>query len=194
MAREKFLRAKKMLGEVKRHRREVEKLPPQPSLPKTRGDCLSMPRPCPFVSCRHHLFLDVTDNGSISMSFGSDVNALEAMDETCALDVADKGGRNTLDRLADLYHVRLETIRKVEIRALEKMKSYCEGGRLHAQGAPDTSKKAEQAALTTQKKPCIVKRQPCEISDTLRAIGLRAGERAWVKKTLLPWIRQDKQR
>lgn len=27
--------------------------------PRTRGDCLTMPRPCPWVGCRHHLLLDV---------------------------------------------------------------------------------------------------------------------------------------
>lgn len=27
----------------------------EPGAPKTRGDCLSMPRPCPYIGCRHHL-------------------------------------------------------------------------------------------------------------------------------------------
>lgn len=29
------------------------------SRPRTRGDCFRLPRPCPFVGCRHHLYLDV---------------------------------------------------------------------------------------------------------------------------------------
>ncbi len=33
--------------------------------PKTRGECASGPRPCPWVSCRHHLYLDVDKNGSV---------------------------------------------------------------------------------------------------------------------------------
>src|SRR3984957_9957175 len=28
--------------------------------PQTRADCASGERPCPFVSCKHHLFLDVS--------------------------------------------------------------------------------------------------------------------------------------
>jgi hypothetical protein len=27
--------------------------------PKSRADCQQMERPCPFVSCEHHLYLDV---------------------------------------------------------------------------------------------------------------------------------------
>ena len=34
--------------------------------PQTRSDCQGGPRPCPFVSCRHHLYLDVNpETGSI---------------------------------------------------------------------------------------------------------------------------------
>ncbi len=29
--------------------------------PKTREDCSRVPRPCPFVACKWHLFVDVTD-------------------------------------------------------------------------------------------------------------------------------------
>ncbi|HUB07073.1 MAG TPA: DNA-binding protein, partial [Myxococcales bacterium] len=34
--------------------------------PKTRADCVNGPRPCLFVSCKHHLYLDVNPNtGSV---------------------------------------------------------------------------------------------------------------------------------
>jgi hypothetical protein len=37
-----------------------------PEAPRTRGDCLTSPRPCPWCECRHHLpagrcVLDVVD-------------------------------------------------------------------------------------------------------------------------------------
>ena len=50
-----------------------------------------MPRPCPFVSCSHHLYLDVNpETGAIKLNFPH----LEVweMAETCSLDVADRGG------------------------------------------------------------------------------------------------------
>jgi len=38
--------------------------------PRTRADCKDAPRPCPFVSCKHHLYLDVSPRtGAIKMNF-----------------------------------------------------------------------------------------------------------------------------
>src|SRR5437879_11965974 len=42
---------------------EVEK-------PKQRVECVSGERPCPFVSCKHHLYLDVSaKTGAIKLNF-----------------------------------------------------------------------------------------------------------------------------
>lgn len=71
---------------------DVVEYPTDIERPKTRGDCVDSPRPCPWVSCREHLALDVSATGSIKMNFPG----LEVwqMNETCALDVVDryKGG------------------------------------------------------------------------------------------------------
>src|SRR5688500_3841848 len=59
--------------------------------PRTRAECAEGPRPCPFVSCKHHLFIDVSPRtGAIKLNFPD----LEVWDlgESCALDVADKHG------------------------------------------------------------------------------------------------------
>ena len=38
--------------------------------PKTRAECVEGPRPCPYVSCKHHLFLDVSARtGAIKLNF-----------------------------------------------------------------------------------------------------------------------------
>jgi hypothetical protein len=38
--------------------------------PRTRGDCKDGARPCPFVSCAHHLYLDVSaESGAIKLNF-----------------------------------------------------------------------------------------------------------------------------
>ena len=68
--------------------------------PRTREECADGPRPCPFVSCKHHLFIDVSARtGAIKLNFPD----LEVWDlgESCALDVADRGG-TTLDPNAPL--------------------------------------------------------------------------------------------
>jgi hypothetical protein len=87
--------------------------------PRTRGECVGGHRPCPFVSCRHHLYLDVTPGtGAIKLNF-PDLEPDE-MPETCALDVADRGG-DPLEKVGELLNVTRERIRQLEVVALAKM-------------------------------------------------------------------------
>src|SRR5262249_33319259 len=38
--------------------------------PRTRAECKTGPRPCLFVSCKHHLYLDVNpETGSVKLNF-----------------------------------------------------------------------------------------------------------------------------
>lgn len=83
--------------------------------PRTRGDCKGSERPCPFASCRHHLALDVSEDGSIKQNFPHiDV---DEMVDTCALDVADRGGL-TLEETATRLNLTRERARQIEHRAL----------------------------------------------------------------------------
>ena len=70
------------------------KYPPGVVRPRTRADCVNGPRPCPFVSCRHHLAIDITGRGSLRV----DKRELADMPETCSLDVADRG-ETTLEEI-----------------------------------------------------------------------------------------------
>lgn len=53
--------------------------------PRHRSQCIDGPRPCPWVSCRYHLGLEVTPDGKLVVRVGAE---LEDMIETCALDAA----------------------------------------------------------------------------------------------------------
>lgn len=88
--------------------------------PKNRSECLKLKRPCLFVSCKYHLFLDVNpETKSIKFNFpGKEVWELS---ETCALDVADKGGV-TLEEVGSIMNLTRERIRQVEMRALQKLR------------------------------------------------------------------------
>lgn len=87
--------------------------------PKTRAECLNGPRPCPFVSCKHHLYLDVSQKtGAIKLNF-PDIE-VEDMTESCALDVADRGG-TTLEEVGAIMNLTRERIRQVEVKALAKL-------------------------------------------------------------------------
>lgn len=87
-------------------------------LPMTRGDCVDGPRPCAFVSCRWHLYVDVAKAG-IKLNF-PDVDDLEQLDATCALDVAELGGA-TLEQVGAVMNVTRERVRQLEERAMKKL-------------------------------------------------------------------------
>lgn len=83
-----------------------------PRLPKTRAECASVPRPCPFISCRYHLFLDVTKTGSIRYNFpGLDPSELSPRG-SCALDIADAGPQ-TYTSLSKILNVTRERVRQL---------------------------------------------------------------------------------
>jgi hypothetical protein len=89
--------------------------------PMTRADCGDAGRPCPFVSCKYHLYLDVNPaTGSIKLNFPH----LEVweMAETCALDVADRNGV-TLEEVGEILNLTRERIRQVEVRGLLALKT-----------------------------------------------------------------------
>lgn len=84
--------------------------------PKTRAECVNSVRPCPFVSCKHHLYLEVhEDTGSVKVNF-PDLEVWEMVD-SCALDVADRGGV-TLEAAAAILNITRERVRQVELVGL----------------------------------------------------------------------------
>lgn len=86
--------------------------------PRTRGACKGSERPCPFVSCKYHLYLDVNCAGGLKLNFPG--IELEDMAETCALDVADRGGA-TLEEIGDLLNVTRECVRQMELVSLRSL-------------------------------------------------------------------------
>lgn len=79
-------------------------------LPTTRAECIDGPRPCPHVTCRYHIWPDAKKG-----------TRLEAMRETCALDVADRGGV-TLPELGEILGVTKARALQLEKAALAKVK------------------------------------------------------------------------
>ncbi len=85
--------------------------------PRTRGECANVERPCPYVACKHHLYLDVGSSGSIKLNF-PDLEPDELV-ETCSLDIADRGGV-TLEEVGALMNLTRERVRQLEVRALAR--------------------------------------------------------------------------
>lgn len=92
--------------------------------PRSRADCANGPRPCMFISCKHHLYLDVNPStGSIKLNFPE--TEVWDLAETCALDVADRGGI-TLEEVGSIMNLTRERIRQVETRGLLKLRAIAE--------------------------------------------------------------------
>jgi hypothetical protein len=87
--------------------------------PRRRADCEGGQRPCAFVSCKWHLYLDVNPStGSIKVNFPH----LEVWElpETCALDIASRGGE-TLEEVGELMNITRERTRQIEEKALAQI-------------------------------------------------------------------------
>lgn len=88
--------------------------------PKTRAECMVEAKPCPWVACKHHLYLDVNpETGSIKINF-PDLEPWE-LKHTCSLDIAERNGI-TLEDVGEIMNLTRERIRQVEVRGLAKLR------------------------------------------------------------------------
>ena len=95
---------------------------------------LGIDTPCPFVGCKHHLYLDRAMGASFKINF-PDLD-FDELDQTCALRVADatvvrEDERGVSDRTEDhitllsvgqLLNLTRERVRQMQIKALAKIR------------------------------------------------------------------------
>lgn len=99
--------------------KNVLKLAPN-TRPKVRSLCENGIRPCPYVSCRYNLYLDVRGDGVLRVNFPN--LEPEEMVASCALDMAEDGPR-TLDQIAGLMGMSKERARQIEASAMIKLRA-----------------------------------------------------------------------
>jgi hypothetical protein len=122
MARE--LRRRRALGLVDPEEAELIKTV-ETMRPKMRAECVDGPRPCLFVSCKHNLYLDVNPKtGSIKLNFPD--KEIWELSETCALDVAERGGI-TLEEVGAIMNLTRERVRQLEMKGLHKLRATVDG-------------------------------------------------------------------
>lgn len=86
--------------------------------PKVRADCIDQPRPCPWVSCRHHTFLEVTRDGLLKLNHPL-LSGPEAMERrSCSLDAPDP---RILENVGDVLGISRERTRQLEAEATAKI-------------------------------------------------------------------------
>ena len=89
--------------------------------PRTRADCANIPRPCPFVGCRYHLYLDVMKRGLV---FNFPDREVWELEHSCALDLADatKGKGNTTTRIGEIMGWSKQNASQTVLRAVQLIK------------------------------------------------------------------------
>lgn len=106
------------LAELEReHRRDGYR-----TRPVQRGDCkpgaggAHEQRPCRFIACKFHLAVDLGPGGRrVRLNFPG--IELDEMPETCALDVADRGGLGA-SATASLLNITVQALNLIETRAI----------------------------------------------------------------------------
>lgn len=96
--------------------------------PTTRAECRGGVRPCPWVSCKSHLGLDVLpERGGMLLLrpevFEADEDG-DAVEESCAEDVAEQAGADGLsyEEIGELMGLSRQSVYQFEQRALAKLK------------------------------------------------------------------------
>lgn len=87
--------------------------------PRTRGDCVDAPRPCPFVSCRHNLYLSISRKKTVRLAFPG--LEPDEMRESCSLDVAERGEHSLYD-IAEIMGMTHEGASLILSDAITKLK------------------------------------------------------------------------
>lgn len=122
--------------------------------PETRGDCLSGPRPCPFIGCKYHLGLEVR-RSALVLQRGID---FESMTYTCALDVADEGQHTSME-VAELLGMSRQRVSQIEMEALAKMRDALPTQEIDSSAAASLTEEQTMRADDPARADCYSKRR-----------------------------------
>ena len=89
--------------------------------PKTRADCMEGIRPCPFVGCRYHLYMEVGAGKMRSLLPNFQEHDPTELKQSCALDVAEQRGPSTLAATGKTLNLTRERVRQIQKDILKKL-------------------------------------------------------------------------
>lgn len=118
------------------------------SRPRKRSQCIDGPRPCPWVSCRHHLAVDVVAGGQVLVRASWDDDSSELQGPSCSLDLAAAGPQwiSTVGGAMGFGDTRMLQIEREALMALHRLPLLQSlhadlpdhhDGEAHAEPAPD---------------------------------------------------------
>lgn len=97
-----------------------ETLGPEIERPRTRGECFGIPRPCPFITCKHHMWGDIRE--SEILVYGNLRPWTLQPDVSCVLDIIDQHGDRTLEEVGKAIGCTRERARQIETVAIQHLK------------------------------------------------------------------------
>jgi hypothetical protein len=95
---------------------QIAELEIEAERPRNRTECASGPRPCPWVSCRYNLYLDVNPSGSIRVNLPI---AVEQMTESCVLDFDERP--QSQDQIGELFGLSRQRVQQIEQETLARL-------------------------------------------------------------------------
>lgn len=107
---------------------------PDPARPRTRGECIDGPRPCPWTVCRYHL--RAPEPRGRGGPAPRTPHALDS-DETCALDVADDG-EHTHVEIGRLLGLQRQRVQQIEAQAVARIQGLVGDRRLFLRAVIDS--------------------------------------------------------
>lgn len=94
-----------------------------PGVPKTRGDCARVVRPCPYLSCRHNLWISLQQEqpGNPKAGKQGETTFRPYSMRNCALDIAEFA--TPVDEIAHYMRIHPTRVRQIAEGALEKLRA-----------------------------------------------------------------------
>lgn len=89
--------------------------------PRHRADCRSVKRPCPYVSCKHNLYLDVMENGNIKINFAKGGPEALPPGGSCVLDITERIGPLNETETGRALNMTYEGVRRIQKRIERKL-------------------------------------------------------------------------
>lgn len=104
--------------------------PDEPRRPLVREECLQGPRPCPWLSCRYHMFeVLARKSGKTSIKqiarWDEDriAELVESLPATCCLDLVAQGRELTLQETGLVLNLTRERVRQIQQMGEEQLQA-----------------------------------------------------------------------
>lgn len=102
------------------------------TLPRNRCECDTLPRPCPNLGCKFHLWIDHKEFARLLASLAT--GKVNELPPSCVLDVAQEGEHST-EEVGAILGLTGERVRQIEKHSLGRLNSALMRANIHVDAA-----------------------------------------------------------